>query len=73
MSFTNQIVRATGEVPKLAVGILLGILVFGIYVVGFDQGQLFAIAQGSPADPLSPALVHEFTHDTRHAAGFACH
>ncbi|AIF84558.1 putative cobalt transporter subunit (CbtB) [Candidatus Nitrososphaera evergladensis SR1] len=77
MSFTNQIARATEGVPKIAVGILLGILVFGIFVVGFDQGQLFALAQGNPADPANPAyenlLMHEFTHDMRHAAGFACH
>ncbi|HEU4984026.1 MAG TPA: CbtB domain-containing protein [Nitrososphaera sp.] len=73
MSFINQIARATEGVPKVAVGILLGILVFGIFVVGFDQGQLFALAQGGSADPSSPGLMHEFTHDTRHAAGFACH
>jgi hypothetical protein len=73
MSFTNQIARATEGVPKIAVGILLGILVFGIFVVGFDQGQLFALAQGgNPADPANP-VIHEFAHDTRHAAGFACH
>ncbi|AIC15366.1 putative cobalt transporter family protein, subunit CbtB [Nitrososphaera viennensis EN76] len=77
MSFTNQIARATEGVPKIAVGILIGVLVFGIFAVGFDQGQLFALAQGNPADPANPAygelLMHEFTHDMRHAAGFACH
>lgn len=77
MSFTNQIARATEGVPRIAVGILLGVLVFGIFAVGFDQGQLFALAQGNPVDPANPAygqlLMHEFTHDMRHAAGFACH
>jgi uncharacterized membrane protein SpoIIM required for sporulation len=77
MSFTEQIARATEGVPKIAVGILLGVLVFGIFVIGFDQGQLFALAQGNPVDPANPAyhqlLMHEFSHDVRHAAGYACH
>jgi hypothetical protein len=77
MSFTDQIVKATQGVPKIAVGVLLGVLAFGIFVMGFDQGQLFALAQGNPADPANPAYgelwMHEFTHDMRHAAGFACH
>ncbi len=55
MSFTDQIVKATQGVPKIAVGILLGVLALGIFVMGFDQGQLFALAQGNPADSANPA------------------
>lgn len=71
MSFTGQIVRATAGVPKIAVGVLLGILVLGVFVMGFDQGQLFAVAQGEQA--YEDMWMHEFYHDMRHAAGFACH
>jgi hypothetical protein len=62
--------------PKIGVGILLGILIFGIFVVGYDQGQL-AEALFTPLgihlnhDQLM--LIHEFNHDLRHAAGFPCH
>ncbi|HEV8386005.1 MAG TPA: CbtB domain-containing protein [Nitrososphaera sp.] len=59
------------KVPKVAIGVLLGIMVFGIFMVGFDQGQLFAIAEGDAA--YDNMWMHEFYHDMRHAAGFPCH
>ena len=57
--------------PKIAVGILLGILIMGIFVVGYDQGHLFSIVQGQEA--YDTKRMHEFYHDMRHAAGFPCH
>jgi hypothetical protein len=71
MSFTDQIVKAAQGVPKIAVGILLGVMALGIFVMGFDQGQIFSVAQGEEA--YGELWMHEFTHDMRHAAGFACH
>lgn len=71
MSFSEQITRAAEGVPKIAVGILLGVLVFGIFMMGFDQGHLFSVAQGDQA--YGDMWMHEFYHDMRHAAGFACH
>lgn len=71
MSFTEQIVKAAQGIPKIAVGILLGVLVLGVFMMGFDQGQLFSVAQGEQA--YEDMWAHEFYHDMRHAAGFACH
>lgn len=71
MSFSEQIVRAAEGVPKIAVGILLGVLVFGVFIMGFDQGQIFSVAQGEQA--YNDMWMHEFSHDMRHSAGFPCH
>ncbi|MGI0005656.1 MAG: CbtB domain-containing protein [Nitrososphaera sp.] len=64
-------VKAAQGVPKIAVGVLLGVLVLGVFMMGFDQGQLFSVAQGEQA--YEDMWAHEFYHDMRHAAGFACH
>lgn len=72
----KQVVKETSGIPKIAIGILLAILVSGMFVVGYDQGQL-AQAIFAPIgihlnhDQLM--LIHEFNHDLRHAAGFPCH
>jgi hypothetical protein len=71
MSFTEQIVKTAQGVPKIAVGVLLGVLVLGVFMMGFDQGQLFSVAQGEQA--YEDMWAHEFYHDMRHAAGFPCH
>lgn len=71
MSFTELITKTVQRVPKIAVGILLGVLVLGIFMVGFDQGHLLVIAQGEQA--YEDKWAHEFYHDMRHAAGFPCH
>src|ERR671910_265010 len=57
--------------PRIAVGILLGILIMGIFVIGYDQGHLFSIVQGQEA--FDTKWMHEFYHDMRHASGFPCH
>ena len=64
---TKQIDR----IPKIAIGILVGVLLVGMFVVGYDQGQLFSLVQGQKA--FDDMWMHEFYHDLRHAAGFPCH
>jgi cobalt transporter subunit CbtB len=72
MSLSNQS-KLIGEYDnsKIAIGFLAAIVLFGIFVVGYDQGQIFSIVQGSEAFDMK--YLHEITHDTRHAAGFPCH
>jgi hypothetical protein len=64
---TKQIDR----IPKIAIGILVGVLLFGMFIVGYDQGQLFSLVEGQKA--FDDMWMHEFNHDLRHAAGFPCH
>jgi hypothetical protein len=71
MSVSKQITKEANKVPKIAVGILLGILLLGIFVIGYDQGHLFSLVQGKEA--FDTLWMHEFYHDMRHAAGFPCH
>jgi uncharacterized membrane protein SpoIIM required for sporulation len=71
MSFLKQIQISETNVPKTAVGLLIFILAFGLFIVGYDQGQLFSLVQGEQA--YNHLWVHEFSHDMRHAAGFPCH
>ncbi len=59
------------RVPILAVGILLGIMFFGMLIVGYDQGHLLGIVFGQKA--YAQNFLHEAFHDMRHAAGFPCH
>ena len=63
--------RGVEQTPKLAMVILAAIAIISVYVVGYDQGQLFSLVQGNGA--YDSMLLHEFTHDIRHAAGFPCH
>jgi hypothetical protein len=71
ITISKQITREISEVPKISIGILLGVLVLGMFVVGYDQGHIFSIAQGQKAFDIK--WMHEFYHDMRHAAGFPCH
>ena len=71
MSTIRQIVKEVPRVPRIAVGILVAILLFTMFMVGFDQGQLFSLVQGKPA--FNNMWMHEFYHDMRHASGFPCH
>ncbi|MGH9912359.1 MAG: CbtB domain-containing protein [Nitrososphaeraceae archaeon] len=70
-SINTQIVKESSGLPKIAVGILLAILLFGMFIVGYDQGQLFSLVEGQKA--FDDLWMHEFYHDLRHAAGFPCH
>jgi hypothetical protein len=70
-SVNTLIVKESSGLPKIAVGILLAILLFGMFIVGYDQGQLFSLVEGQKA--FDDLWMHEFYHDLRHAAGFPCH
>jgi Probable cobalt transporter subunit (CbtB) len=75
-TISKQISKAGTDVPKIAVGVLLGILVLGMFAVGYDQGQLAEAFLGSMGiHPTHTQLMflHEFNHDLRHGAGFPCH
>ncbi len=67
----NQKIMSTNAIPKMAVGVLIAIALFGIFEAGYDQGQLFSLLQGN--DAYGTMWMHEFTHDVRHASGFPCH
>lgn len=69
--YHDQKIIEKNQTPKLAIGILIAVALFSMFVVGYDQGQLFSIVQGSEA--FDAMWLHEFTHDIRHAAGFPCH
>ncbi|MGA7370816.1 MAG: CbtB domain-containing protein [Nitrososphaeraceae archaeon] len=72
MSTVNrQILNESSGLPKIAIGVLLAILLFGMFIVGYDQGQLFSLVEGQKA--FDDMWMHEFYHDLRHAAGFPCH
>jgi hypothetical protein len=71
MSLRKQVQISETQVPKAAIGLLMFVLIFGIFIVGYDQGQLFSLVQGEQA--YNDLWVHEFSHDMRHAAGFPCH
>jgi uncharacterized membrane protein SpoIIM required for sporulation len=71
MSLRKQVQISEIQVPKAAIGLLIFVLIFGLFIVGYDQGQLFSLVQGEQA--YNDLWVHEFSHDMRHAAGFPCH
>lgn len=71
MSYSNQISISKSGVPILAVAILAVIFAFGLFVVGYDQGHIFSVIMGEKA--FDEMLIHELSHDMRHAAGFPCH
>ncbi|VFJ13397.1 CbtB domain-containing protein [Candidatus Nitrosocosmicus franklandus] len=72
MSSVNDLrVIQKDQTPKLAIVVLAIIALISIYIVGYDQGQLFSLVQGNQAYDVM--WIHEFTHDIRHAAGFPCH
>jgi Probable cobalt transporter subunit (CbtB) len=71
MSILKQIAKESPSVPRIAVGILIAILLFTMFIIGFDQGHLFSMVQGQQAFDIK--WMHEFYHDMRHASGFPCH
>ena len=71
MPFRKQIQISETKIPKAAIGLLMFMLAFGLFIVGYDQGHLFSLVQGEQA--YSDLWIHEFSHDMRHAAGFPCH
>ena len=70
MSAKQSTITASGT-SKIAVAALALVVVFGLFVVGFDQGHIFSLVMGEQA--FDEMFIHELTHDMRHAAGFPCH
>ena len=70
MSAKQSTITASGT-SKIAVAALALVFVFGLFVVGFDQGHIFSLVLGEQA--FDEMFIHELTHDMRHAAGFPCH
>jgi hypothetical protein len=71
-----QTTQEVNTPPKIAIGVLLAILVVGMFVIGYDQGQLaqaIFTPFGIHLNHDQIMLIHEFNHDLRHAAGFPCH
>ena len=75
MLVSKQLTKTSAGVPRAAVGILLGVLVFGVFMVGFDQGEIigFTVPADGSEGKSGTNWAHEFYHDMRHAAGFPCH
>ena len=70
MSAKQSTITASGT-SKIAVAALALVFVFGLFVVGFDQGHIFSLVMGEQA--FDEMFIHELTHDMRHAAGLPCH
>lgn len=72
----QQIIKQASGVPKTAIILLAAVAAFGIFVIGFDSGQLESLVGGANGMHLNNGQLmwlHEFSHDVRHAAGFVCH
>jgi Probable cobalt transporter subunit (CbtB) len=71
MSQVRQINVSKNSIPVIAIAFLAIIFAVGLFVIGFDQGQIFSLVYGEQA--FQDMYIHELTHDMRHAAGFPCH
>ena len=75
MSESRQINISKTGVSKLAILALSIVFAVGLFVVAFDNGHIvnFVFAEDGSTGSIDPLVIHEFTHDMRHAAGFPCH
>lgn len=71
MSESRQLNVSKSGVSKIAILVLAIVFAAGLFVIGFDNGYIVNTA--FPDDGIDPLVIHEFTHDMRHAAGFPCH
>ena len=71
LSLPIQVTKPVVRVPLFSIIILSIVCVFGLFIVGYDQGHMFSVVQGEQA--YVEQFIHELTHDIRHAAGFPCH
>ena len=63
--------RSLTDTPIFAIAVLAFVFIFGLFIVGYDQGHIFSAVEGEQA--FTDQFLHEFSHDLRHAAGFPCH
>ena len=68
---SKQVTKTIANVPLFSIIILSIVCVFGLFIVGYDQGHIFSVVLGEQA--YVDQFIHELTHDIRHAAGFPCH
>jgi uncharacterized membrane protein SpoIIM required for sporulation len=68
---SKEITVSKSTVPIFAIVLLAIVFVFGLFLVGFDQGHIFSVVLGEQA--YEDLYIHELTHDMRHASGFPCH
>jgi len=71
MAYATVLSNKVFLIQSPLISVLIGITVLGLFIVGFDQGQIFSIVEGNEA--FDSMMMHEFTHDLRHAAGYPCH
>ena len=71
LSQSKEITISKSTVPIFAIMLLASVFVFGLFLVGYDQGHIFSIVLGEQA--FEDLYIHELTHDMRHTAGFPCH
>ena len=71
MTNNNLATISLNTTPVFAIAVLAFVFIFGLFIVGYDQGHVFSIIQGEEA--FIDQFLHEFSHDLRHAAGFPCH
>ena len=71
MSTNKLTTRSLNTTPISAMIVLAFVFIFGLFIVGYDQGHIFSVVQGEQA--FVDQFLHEFSHDLRHAAGFPCH
>ena len=71
MSSNKLTTRSLSTTPIFAIVVLTFVFIFGLFIVGYDQGHIFSVVQGEQA--FVDQFLHEFSHDLRHAAGFPCH
>lgn len=68
---SKEITVSKSTVPIFAIVLLAIVFVFGLFLIGFDQGHIFSVVLGEQA--YEDLYIHELTHDMRHASGFPCH
>lgn len=72
---SSQVAVSKAGISKLAILALAVVFATGLFAVGFDNGHIVNLifAEDGSAVGIDPLVIHEFTHDMRHAAGFPCH
>jgi len=71
MSNIISVTRSLNAPPIFAIITLAFVFIFGLFIIGYDQGHIFSVVEGEQA--FIDQFLHEFSHDLRHAAGFPCH
>ena len=71
----SQLDISKQKIPKLAVLTLVAVFALGMFIVAFENGHIVNLvyAEDVLAGGIDPMILHELTHDMRHAAGFPCH